>query len=127
MPRTKMGRTPSLSLWRMQTRTSLLCKSRGGGFKKNTMGRLRIRDLKLPLREKLTPFLCVSHRLRIAKMNKEMREMDGAFGQSGQSGGRDYSGGGGGAGTGQSKKGFQALRNQLSGWALGGSERVGGT
>ncbi|XP_029113279.1 arf-GAP with coiled-coil, ANK repeat and PH domain-containing protein 1 isoform X1 [Scleropages formosus] len=59
--------------------------------------------------------------LRIAKMNKEMREMDGAFGQSGQSGGLGHMGGGGG-GAGQPKKGFQALKNHLSGWALGGAE-----
>lgn len=56
--------------------------------------------------------------LRIAKMNKEMREMDGAFGQSGQSEGLGCEGGGGSV-VGQTKKSFQALRNQLSEWAHG--------
>lgn len=54
-------------------------------------------------------------------MNKEMREMDGAFGQSGQSEGMgcEGEGGGGGSVVGQTKKSFQALRNQLSEWAHG--------
>lgn len=63
------------------------------------------------------------HSLRIAKMNKEMREMDG-FAQSGQTGGLGGAEGGTGAGAGdlivQTKKSFQAFKNHLSGWALGG-------
>lgn len=59
-------------------------------------------------------------RLRIAKMNKEMREMDGAFGQPGHSMGQGV--GGTGSGIGQTRKGLQALKNQLSGWALGGGQ-----
>lgn len=63
------------------------------------------------------PFL---HSLRIAKMNKEMREMDG-FAQSGLSEGLGGAGGGGpGDLIGQTKKSFQALKNHLSGWGLGG-------
>uniref|UniRef100_A0A6Q2Y8I2 Arf-GAP with coiled-coil, ANK repeat and PH domain-containing protein n=1 Tax=Esox lucius TaxID=8010 RepID=A0A6Q2Y8I2_ESOLU len=49
--------------------------------------------------------------LRIAKMNKEMREMDGAFGQSGHLGGQGV------GGTGQTRKGLQALKNHLTGWS----------
>lgn len=60
------------------------------------------------------------HSLRIAKMNKEMREMDG-FAQSGHSEGLDGAGGGGsGDLVGQTKKSFQAFKNHLSGWGLGG-------
>lgn len=67
--------------------------------------------------EYLFPFL---HSLRIAKMNKEMREMDG-FAQSGHSEGLGGAGGGGsGAVIGQTKKSFQAFKNHLSGWGLGG-------
>lgn len=67
--------------------------------------------------ESLFPF---PHSLRIAKMNKEMREMDG-FAQSGQSEGLGGAGGGGsGDIIGQTKKGFQAFKNHLSGWGLGG-------
>lgn len=53
--------------------------------------------------------------LRIAKMNKEMREMDGT--PSGHSEGRGSGGVGGGMGSviGQTKKGFQTIKNQLSG------------
>lgn len=55
------------------------------------------------------------HRLRIAKMNKEMREMDGT--PSGHCEGRGSGGVGGGMGSviGQTKKGFQTIKNQLSG------------
>uniref|UniRef100_A0AAR2JE44 Arf-GAP with coiled-coil, ANK repeat and PH domain-containing protein n=1 Tax=Pygocentrus nattereri TaxID=42514 RepID=A0AAR2JE44_PYGNA len=56
--------------------------------------------------------------LRIAKMNKEMREMDG-FAQSGHSEGC-VGGGGSGDLIGQTKKSFQALKHHLSGWTLGG-------
>lgn len=54
-------------------------------------------------------------------MNKEMREMDGAFGQSGHSKGHG-SGGSVGAGSGRAhtRKSLQALKNHISGWALGG-------
>uniref|UniRef100_A0A672RUH9 Arf-GAP with coiled-coil, ANK repeat and PH domain-containing protein n=1 Tax=Sinocyclocheilus grahami TaxID=75366 RepID=A0A672RUH9_SINGR len=57
--------------------------------------------------------------LRIAKMNKEMREMDGT--PSGHSEGRG-SGGGGGTGSviGHTKKSFQTIKNHLSGRAPGG-------
>lgn len=68
--------------------------------------------------EYLFPFL---HSLRIAKMNKEMREMDGGFAQSGHSEGLGGAGGGGsGDLIGQTKKSFQAFKNHLSGWGLGG-------
>ena len=55
-------------------------------------------------------------------MNKEMREMDGAFGQSGQCEGLGCEGEGGGVGSvvGQTKKSFQALKTQLTEWAHGG-------
>lgn len=61
-------------------------------------------------------------RLRIAKMNKEMREMDGAFGQSGQSPGQGSGGlaGGAGGGLAHTRKSLQAIKNHISGWALGG-------
>lgn len=61
-------------------------------------------------------------RLRIAKMNKEMREMDGAFGQSGHSGGQGSGGslGGTGGGLAHTRKSLQAIKNHISGWALGG-------
>ncbi|RXN21660.1 arf-GAP with coiled- ANK repeat and PH domain-containing 1-like protein [Labeo rohita] len=57
--------------------------------------------------------------LRIAKMNKEMREMDGT--PSGHSEGQG-SGGGGGTGSviGHTKKSFQTIKNHLSGRAPGG-------
>uniref|UniRef100_A0AAQ5Y3C1 Arf-GAP with coiled-coil, ANK repeat and PH domain-containing protein n=1 Tax=Amphiprion ocellaris TaxID=80972 RepID=A0AAQ5Y3C1_AMPOC len=60
--------------------------------------------------------------LRIAKMNKEMREMDGAFGQSGHSGGQGSGGlvGGTGGGLAHTRKSLQAIKNHISGWALGG-------
>uniref|UniRef100_A0A8C1TWE6 Arf-GAP with coiled-coil, ANK repeat and PH domain-containing protein n=1 Tax=Cyprinus carpio TaxID=7962 RepID=A0A8C1TWE6_CYPCA len=59
--------------------------------------------------------------LRIAKMNKEMREMDGT--PSGHSEGRG-SGGGGGTGSviGHTKKSFQTIKNHLSGRAPGGQD-----
>lgn len=59
--------------------------------------------------------------LRIAKMNKEMREMDG-FAQSGHSGGQGLGGlsGGTGSGLAHTRKSLQALKNHISGWALGG-------
>ncbi|KAM9836520.1 arf-GAP with coiled-coil, ANK repeat and PH domain-containing protein 1 isoform 3-T3 [Aulostomus maculatus] len=59
--------------------------------------------------------------LRIAKMNKEMREMDEAFGQSGHSGGQGSGGllSGTGSGLGHTRKSLQALKNHISGWALG--------
>lgn len=68
----------------------------------------------------LTDLLC--SRLRIAKMNKEMREMDGAFGQSGHSGGQGSGGSVGGAGSGltHTRRSLQAIKNHISGWALGG-------
>lgn len=55
-------------------------------------------------------------------MNKEMREMDGAFGQSGHSGGQGSGGlsGGTGSGLAHTRKSLQALKNHISGWALGG-------
>lgn len=55
-------------------------------------------------------------------MNKEMREMDGAFGQSGQSGGQGFGGlsSGTGSGLAHTRKSLQALKNHISGWALGG-------
>ncbi|XP_008281060.1 arf-GAP with coiled-coil, ANK repeat and PH domain-containing protein 1 isoform X1 [Stegastes partitus] len=56
--------------------------------------------------------------LRIAKMNKEMREMDGAFGQPGHSGGQGS--GGTGGGLAHTRKSLQAIKNHISGWALGG-------
>lgn len=64
----------------------------------------------------------LSFRLRIAKMNKEMREMDGAFGQSGHSGGQGSGGvqGGTGGGLAHTRKSLQAIKNHISGWALGG-------
>lgn len=52
-------------------------------------------------------------------MNKEMREMDGAFGQSGHSVGQG-SGGGSGGGPAHTRKSIQAIKNHISGWALGG-------
>ncbi|KAM7377284.1 hypothetical protein PAMA_013873 [Pampus argenteus] len=60
--------------------------------------------------------------LRIAKMNKEMREMDGSFGQSGHSWGQGSGGlsGGTGSGLAHTRKSLQALKNHISGWALGG-------
>ncbi|XP_028461919.1 arf-GAP with coiled-coil, ANK repeat and PH domain-containing protein 1 isoform X1 [Perca flavescens] len=60
--------------------------------------------------------------LRIAKMNKEMREMDGAFGQSGHSGGQGSGGllAGIGGGRAHSRKSLQSIKNHISGWALGG-------
>lgn len=67
--------------------------------------------------ESLIPF---PHSLRIAKMNKEMREMDG-FAQSGHSEGLGGAGrGGAGDLIGQTKKSFQAFKSHLSGWSLGG-------
>ncbi|CAL9694714.1 unnamed protein product [Knipowitschia caucasica] len=54
--------------------------------------------------------------LRIAKMNKEMREMDEAFGHTGQSG----TGAGSGGGLGNTRKSLQAFKNHISGWAHGG-------
>ncbi|ROL45572.1 Arf-GAP with coiled-coil, ANK repeat and PH domain-containing protein 2 [Anabarilius grahami] len=59
--------------------------------------------------------------LRIAKMNKEMREMDGT--PSGHSEGQG-SGGGGGTGSviGHTKKSFQTIKNQLSGRASAGDD-----
>lgn len=59
-------------------------------------------------------------RLRIAKMNKEMREMDGAFGQTGHSGSQGSGGILGGGGLAHTRKSLQAIRNHISGWALGG-------
>lgn len=53
-------------------------------------------------------------------MNKEMREMDGAFGQSGHSEDRGSGEVLGGAGGGRGRKSLQALKNHISGWALGG-------
>lgn len=63
-----------------------------------------------------------SFRLRIAKMNKEMREMDGAFGPSGHSEGQGSGGtlGGTAGGLAQTRKSLQAIKNHISGWALGG-------
>lgn len=60
--------------------------------------------------------------LRIAKMNKEMREMDGSFGQSGHSKGHGSGGSVGvpAGGRGQARKSLQAIKNHISGWALGG-------
>ncbi|KAA8579089.1 hypothetical protein FQN60_007209 [Etheostoma spectabile] len=54
--------------------------------------------------------------LRIAKMNKEMREMDGAFGQSGHSGGQGSGGllGGTGGGRGHGRKSLQSIKNHIS-------------
>uniref|UniRef100_A0A665V6L2 Arf-GAP with coiled-coil, ANK repeat and PH domain-containing protein n=1 Tax=Echeneis naucrates TaxID=173247 RepID=A0A665V6L2_ECHNA len=62
--------------------------------------------------------------LRIAKMNKEMREMDGAFGQSGLSGGQGSGWilGGSGGGLAHTRKSLQAIKNHISGWALGGQQ-----
>jgi len=68
----------------------------------------------------LTDPRLVSFRLRIAKMNKEMREMDGAFGQSGQSGGQGSEGVVTGGGRAHTRKSLLALKNHISGWALGG-------
>lgn len=55
-------------------------------------------------------------------MNKEMREMDGSFGQSGHSKGQGPVGSVGAAagGRGQARKSLQAIKNHISGWALGG-------
>lgn len=52
-------------------------------------------------------------------MNKEMREMDGAFGQSGHSEDRGSGEVLGGAGGGRGRKSLQAIKNHISGWALG--------
>uniref|UniRef100_A0A3P9P9A1 Arf-GAP with coiled-coil, ANK repeat and PH domain-containing protein n=1 Tax=Poecilia reticulata TaxID=8081 RepID=A0A3P9P9A1_POERE len=66
--------------------------------------------------------------LRIAKMNKEMREMDGAFGQSGPPPAGQECGaavvGGARGGRGHARKRIQAKMNQISDWALGGVERL---
>uniref|UniRef100_A0A3B3BXR7 Arf-GAP with coiled-coil, ANK repeat and PH domain-containing protein n=2 Tax=Oryzias melastigma TaxID=30732 RepID=A0A3B3BXR7_ORYME len=61
--------------------------------------------------------------LRITKMNKEMREMDGAFGQSGHC---EEQGSGDTLGrTGRSlvhpRKGLRALKNHISSWNMGGT------
>lgn len=55
-------------------------------------------------------------------MNKEMRDTDEAFGHSGQSTGTGSGGvlSGSGGGLGNTRKSLQALKNQISGWALGG-------
>lgn len=55
-------------------------------------------------------------------MNKEMREMDESFGQSGQSAGQGSGGvqSGSGSGLGNTRKNLQAIKNHISGWALGG-------
>ncbi|MEQ2172192.1 hypothetical protein GOODEAATRI_018600, partial [Goodea atripinnis] len=61
--------------------------------------------------------------LRIAKMNKEMREMDGAFGQSGPNSEGEECGGvasGARGGRAHARKRIQAKMNQISDWALGG-------
>lgn len=54
-------------------------------------------------------------------MNKEMREMDGAFGQPGHSEGQGSGGGVGGTGGGlaNTRKSLQAIKNHISGWAMG--------
>lgn len=49
--------------------------------------------------------------------------MDGSFGQSGHSKGHGSSGGSVGVaagGRGQARKSLQAIKNHISGWALGG-------
>lgn len=55
-------------------------------------------------------------------MNKEMREMDGAFGQPGHSAEQASAGvfGGNGGGLAHTRKSLQAIKNHISGWALGG-------
>lgn len=60
-------------------------------------------------------------------MNKEMREMDGAFGQSGPLPAGQECGavvGGARGGRGHARKRIQAKMNQISDWALGGVERL---
>lgn len=52
-------------------------------------------------------------------MNKEMREMDGAFGQSGHSA-EQGAGGAFGGGLAHTRKSLQSIKNHISGWALGG-------
>lgn len=51
-------------------------------------------------------------------MNKEMREMDGAFGQPGHSGGSGKGQGGTGGGLAHPRKSLQAIKNHIK--ALGG-------
>lgn len=56
-------------------------------------------------------------------MNKEMREMDGAFGQSGHSEGQGTGEVLGGSGS-RGRKSLQAIKNHISGWALGGQAEL---
>lgn len=81
----------------------------------------------LPQARQYSDCLPLPFRLRIAKMNKEMREMDGAFGQSGPiSEEQECRGVAGGArgGRAHTKRRIQAKMNQISDWALGGVERL---